>query len=99
MLRIVLRRRAEADLLSISEYSKAKWGDPQARRYIEDLRRQVEFAAEFPGVGSHATGLPAEYRKVRSGSHRVIYRCTESELIVVRVIHERVDVPDEGEDF
>jgi toxin ParE1/3/4 len=99
MREIVLRPAAVADFRRISEYTKARWGTAQARRYFEDLRRQSEFAAEFPGIGSEAMGLPEEYRKVRSGSHRVIYRYAETELIVVRIIHEREDVPDEGEDF
>lgn len=98
-LTIVLRPRAKADLLAISQYIKAEWGAVQAKRYIEDLRSQIEFAAEFPGIGSDATGLPHEYRKIRSGAHRVIYRCTEKNLIVVRIIHAREDVPDEVEDF
>ena len=98
-LGIILRPRAAADLLAISQYTKAQWGEPQAKRYIEDLRRQIEFAAEFPGIGSEAMGLPPEYRKLRSGSHRVIYRCTDTELVVVRVIHAREDVPDEIEDY
>ncbi len=99
MLEIVLRPRAEADILTIAQYTIAEHGEAPAKRYIEDLRRQIEFASRFPGVGSEAFGLPPEYRKVRSGSHRAIYRCTETELVVVRVIHDREDVPDEIEDF
>lgn len=99
MLKMVLRPRAEADLLTIAQYTKVQQGEAQAKRYIEDLRRQMEFAARFPGIGSDAFGLPPTYRKVRSGAHRALYRCTESELVVVRVLHEREDVPDEIEDF
>ncbi len=98
MLKVVLRPSAEADLLQISKYTKTEWGEAQAKRYVEALQRQIEFAAAFPGIGSGVIGLPVEYRKVRSGSHRAIYRCTETELIVVRVLHGREDVPDEIED-
>ena len=99
MLEIVLRPRAERDLEAIAEYTKTKWGEAQAKRYIDDLRRQIVFAAEYPGIGSEAFGLPAQYRKVRSGLHRAIYRCTNTQLIVVRVIHASEDVPEEIEDF
>ncbi len=99
MLEVILRPAAEADLLAITHYTKAEWGEAQAKRYVEDLRRQITFAAEFPGAGSDAVGLPREYRKVRSGMHRVIYRCTDTELIVVRVLHASQDVPDDVEDF
>jgi toxin ParE1/3/4 len=99
MREVVMRPRAEADIDSIVEYTKAEWGEPQAKRYLDDLRRQIDFAAEIPGIGSQVVGLPGEYRKIRSGAHRVIYRCLETELIVVRVIHEREDVPSEIEEF
>lgn len=85
--------------MHISQYTKAEWGEAQAKRYLADLRRQIEFAAEFPGIGSEAMGLPKEYRKARSGSHRAIYRCSETELVVVRIVHEREDVPDDWGDF
>lgn len=99
MHRIVLRPRAAADLLAIARYGKAEHGEAQAKHYIEDLRRQIELAREFPGIGSEIFGLPPSYRKVRSGVHRVIYRRTDTELIVVRVIHEREDVPDGIDDL
>lgn len=99
MLEIIFRPRAESDLLAITRYTKTEYGDAQAKRYIEDLRNHISFAAEFPGIGSEVRGLPSTYRKVRSGSHRAIYRYTERELIVVRIVHEREDVPDEIEDF
>lgn len=99
MLEVVLRPRAKADLLNIADYTKAEHGEKQAKQYIEDIRRQIESAAQFPGIGSDAFGLPQAYRKIRFGSHRVIYRYNETELIVVRILHQREDVPDEIEDF
>ncbi len=99
MLSIVYRPIAAAQLDAITDYTIEKWGSAQAKRYMGDLRREIEFAAEFPGIGSATHGLPPEYRKVRSGSHCVVYRVSETELIVVRIVHEREDVPDDIEDF
>ncbi len=99
MLEVVYRPRAAAEIDGIAEYTKAEWGERQAKRYLEELRHKIDFAAEFPGIGSEAMSLPNGYRKIRSGSHLVIYRCTDSHLIVTRVIHEREDVPDTIEDF
>lgn len=94
MLEVILRPIVELQLDRIADYTKAEWGETQAKRYLEDIRRQIVFASEFPGIGSTAFGLPAQYRKIRSGAHRVIYRCTGTHLIVVRIVHEREDVPD-----
>jgi toxin ParE1/3/4 len=99
MLEVVLRPRAEADLDGIAEYTKAEWGEAQAKRYILDIRRQIEATTQSPGMGSPVFGLPPAYRKIHSSHHRAIYRYTETQFIVVRIIHEREDVPAEIEDF
>jgi toxin ParE1/3/4 len=99
MLEVVLRPHAEADLEAIAEYTRAQWGEAQAKRYILEIRRQIEAATQYPAMGSAAFGLPAAYRKVRSGHYRATCRYTETEFIVVCIIDEREDVPDEIEDF
>jgi len=99
VLEVVYRPRAATEIHGIAEYTKAEWGERQAKRYLEEMRQKIDFAAEFPGIGSETMSLPSGYRKIRAGSHQVIYRCTDSHLIVVRVIHEREDVPDTIEDF
>lgn len=99
MLEIVYQPIALTEIDAIADYTKIEWGETQAKRYVEDLRKQVEVAAEFPRMGSATMGLPTEYRKLRSGSHRVIYRLTEKQLVFVRVLHEREDVPDDIENF
>lgn len=99
MLELVIRPRAERDLDAIADYSEAAHGQVVAKRYLQRLARELDFAREFPGAGSRATGLPDGYRKLRCGMHRIIYRYSDSELIVVRVLHQREDVPDEWDDL
>ena len=95
MLEIVYRPRALQQIDEIADRTIANWGNEQARAYLSDIRRQIEFAAEFPGIGSAVYGLPSNYRKVHAGSHRVVYRVDGPRLVVVRIIHEREDIPDE----
>ena len=92
MLEIVLRPKAEADVRYIADYTESEWGDRQAKRYIEALRAVINRAAMAPNLGSIVEGLPLGYRKMPSGSHRIIYRVDSDSLIVVRVLHERMDV-------
>lgn len=99
MLEVIFRPQAAQDLLLLTATTKAEWGERQARKYVDQIRQKIDFAAEFPGIGSAAYGLPFEYRKLSSGSHRIIYRVTKSQLIVVRIIHMREDVPDNIEDL
>ncbi len=71
----------------------------QADAYVRGIEAAITSACEHPSMGSSVLGLPDAYRKMRSGRHRVIYRATETTLIVVRIVHEREDVPDSLEDF
>lgn len=80
-------------------YTADRWGVDQADAYIRQIENDIGRAVKFPEMGSPATYLSAEYRKLKSGSHRVIYRHTDAELIVMRVLHERQDVPDEIKDL
>jgi toxin ParE1/3/4 len=99
MREVVFLPRANTDILAIAQYSKDQFGETRAKQYISEMRRQIELAAEFPGVGSNAVGLTSNYRKLRTGSHRAIYRYTDDLLIIVRILHEREDAPDDLEDF
>jgi plasmid stabilization system protein ParE len=66
---------------------------------VRQIERDIEHAATRAEIGSPVIGLPSAYRKVRSGPHRVIYRLVGAELVIIRILHERQDVPDEIEDF
>ncbi|WP_366146169.1 type II toxin-antitoxin system RelE/ParE family toxin [Erythrobacter sp.] len=92
-----MRPAARHDLAKIWTYTADTWGAFQADSYVREINDRVIKLLDFPAMGSRVEGLPEQYRKVRSGSHRVIYRTTEVELLVVRIIHEREDVPDDIE--
>lgn len=91
-MKIVIRPQARADIERVWRFSAKNWGRDHADDYVAQIAKQIEFAASLPGAGSEVYGLPPQYRKVRSGAHRMIYRCTDAELVVVRVVHEREDV-------
>ncbi len=91
-MKFVLRPAARVDLETIWLQTAEKWGVGQADAYVADINKRIVNTAEMPGLGSEVFGLPPDYRKVPSGAHRVIYRCTQTELVVVRIVHEREDV-------
>jgi toxin ParE1/3/4 len=80
-------------------YTADRWGVERADAYVRRIESKIARALRLPGSGSPVTGLPPAYRKLRAGSHRIIYRHAGDELVVVRVLHERQDVPDEIMDF
>jgi len=86
-----LTPRAETDLEEIWLYTFKTWSLEQADSYLGDI---VEV---FDGLASgRKNGRPVDVRdgyfKYPAGSHMVFYRLADDGLVVVRVLHKRMDV-------
>lgn len=99
MTRLVITPAARREMTDIWLYTADRWGIERADAYVGQIESKIARALKASGTGGPVAGLPPVYRKLKAGSHRVIYRHTGDELIVVRVLHQRQDVPDEIEDF
>ncbi len=86
-----LSPRAEADLEEIGLYTFKNRSAEQADSY----HNAIVAAFEELAAGSK-TGRPVDIRegyfKYPAGSHLVFYRLSEAGLVVVRVLHQRMDV-------
>ena len=78
--------------MGIAESSLENWGLTQASAYVSSLRSAFAFLADFPEAGINVGHIRPGYRKILSGSHFVFYRKTEDGVLIVRVLHERMDV-------
>ena len=99
MNRLIISPVARREITDIWLYTADRWSVEQADSYIRQIESVIARAQERPDIGSAVYGLPSAYRKMKAGSHRVVYRCTDETLIIVCILHEREDVPDEVEDF
>lgn len=88
-----LTRRADGDLDGIYEYTIANFGLRQARNYLNGLLRCFEYLGESPAAGSRAERLAPGLRRYPYRSHTVFYMPEDSGVLVVRVLHERMDAP------
>ncbi|WP_083900720.1 type II toxin-antitoxin system RelE/ParE family toxin [Azospirillum sp. B4] len=93
MAEYALSNKAENDLLRIARQSLAQWGRAQARRYIRGLHDQFMRLAEFPDLGRDASGIRSGCLRIESGSHVILYRKTTGGIRIVRVLHERMNLP------
>lgn len=87
--RIRHQRAAHHDLFDIWRYSRLTWGADQADHYLAEIDRAMQAIA----LGE-LVGVPHEYRyrKRRVGAHVVYYRENDREIVIVRVLHSRMDV-------
>ncbi|MCT1685234.1 type II toxin-antitoxin system RelE/ParE family toxin [Corynebacterium appendicis] len=85
-----LKEQAVEDLRGIWSYSETQWGPAQAERYLRTLERQFAWIADHPTSGKLVPGISG-YRQRAAGSHMIIYRLDGRGVIVVRVLHQKMD--------
>jgi toxin ParE1/3/4 len=94
MKELVYSPLAEADLGEIWDYTAHRWDADQADACVAMIANTALNLARGMTPGQSIDWLRAGYRRRLAGSHAIFYRETESTIIVVRVLHQRMDVPD-----
>ena len=80
---------ARGDMEAIWHYTADRWGIDQAERYI----RQVEHDLAAAAADSPLVRPLDAYLRIKSGHHVCIFRKQpDGQIVVVRVLHERMDV-------
>ncbi|OWV39202.1 type II toxin-antitoxin system RelE/ParE family toxin [Mameliella alba] len=85
-------RDALEDLLAIWLYTDERWGEEQADRYQDELHDACQRVADGEGFTSEVEGKP-EVRYHHCGRHFIFYVQSKSEVVVIAVLHERMDLP------
>ena len=91
-MKLVVSPRAQADIDDIWEYTVRRWGERQAETYIGLIKEGVDVIAENPAVGRPCDDVRPGYRRYPVGSHVLFYRVREEDVVVVRILHQRMDV-------
>jgi toxin ParE1/3/4 len=86
-----LSGEADADIENIAEVSLQQWGLVRAERYILELHDAFRRLADFPDLGRDASLVRFGYRKIEVAGHSVFYRRVEDSVLIVRVLHQRMD--------
>ena len=83
-------RRAEADLLSIGEYTLRKWGETQAARYLGELEDCCQMLARNPALGRLCEHVRPGLRRFEHGRHVLFYRQESRGILLSRILHQRM---------
>ncbi|MDP3378093.1 MAG: type II toxin-antitoxin system RelE/ParE family toxin [Brevundimonas sp.] len=89
----VLTPAAQADLEDIWRYSVQQWSFAQAERYILAIRDACDDLAAGVQNGQDAGDIRAGYRKLKVGSHVLFFRRSGNTIDIVRILHQRMDLP------
>lgn len=63
----------------------------QADRYLRLLQSAIDLIAANPKTGSPRDDLRPGYRSYRAGSHLIFYRLVAREILVIRILHQRME--------
>ncbi|WLQ15421.1 type II toxin-antitoxin system RelE/ParE family toxin [Hahella aquimaris] len=86
-----LRPKAEADLVSIYQFSLKEWGADKAEAYIREINEAFLTLVNNKTLGSDRSYVRPSLRAYYVGSHVVFYKPTVYGVAVIRVLHQSMD--------
>lgn len=86
-------RRANADLEDITDYTARTWGAQQAKKYIREIRSQIDGIASGDVIGQTLQVTRDGMFKCRVNRHLIIFEQTHDMIFIVRILHEVMDIP------
>lgn len=82
---------AREDMIKIWLYTHQTWGDEQADRYQEQLHDCCQKLADQKSLDRHASGVNGA-RVYRCQRHYLFFLRENDDVIVLAVLHERMDL-------
>jgi len=92
MLNLKLSPQAILDLEDIFEFTYSNWNLKQAEKYQDDFYEHFMMIIQNPEVGGKYEYKPGGYRKLNCNKHLIFYKIVESSCVIVRILHEQVDL-------
>lgn len=87
-----LTQKALDDLKDIARYTEKEWGREQRNIYLAMLDACFHGISADPEKGRSCGDIRKGYRKLAAGRHIIFYRAMPKKVVIVRVLHQRMDV-------
>ena len=91
MRRLEFTEIARADLKSIRRYSQRTWGLQRTTQYMAALRDAMKGLVAGTVVSRNRDDLRPGLQMATSGRYCVFFEADPSRILVVRVLHDRMD--------
>ena len=92
MTALRLTKKAVDDLRSIGRYTQKKWGHEQRNKYLKKLDDSFKIIAREPKIGVACDYIRKGYRRYHVGRHLIYYFQSDTNMEIVRILHDRMDV-------
>ncbi|HLK28905.1 MAG TPA: type II toxin-antitoxin system RelE/ParE family toxin [Puia sp.] len=88
----VISKKAISDLEDIWLYTADKWSIEQADRYYNLIFDEISFICKNPKTGKEMEHVRKSYRAAKVKSHLIFYKIENNTIMIVRILHERMDI-------
>lgn len=85
--------KAKKDIRAIGIYTQNQWGREQRRKYLSDLEWKFQFLAETSRFAGERKEFSPPVRIHHLERHWVVYVRDEHGILIVRVLHDAMNVP------
>jgi toxin ParE1/3/4 len=89
---LIVSPRAAHDLDALFDYTEERWGLDQAIAYTLGIRRNLQEICGGRRYGRKIPGLRKAYLSVAYQSHYLIYRETSHSIVLIRILHRRMNI-------
>lgn len=90
MHEIFKSQQAKNDLKEIYLYSCNKWGENKAVEYLMQIDAGLHELINNPNLGKSRDNVREGYRSIQINRHVIFYRVEQSEIYIVRVLHDQM---------
>ncbi len=94
MSRYRLLKASDTDLDDIWKYTYETWGIRQASKYLRQLKKRIEALSKNPDLGLRRNSISEGLYCYHEGRYLIMYRKEEKGIVIIRVLYDRMDVPE-----
>lgn len=84
---------ARSDMIGIGRYSEKSWGLNQRNAYLSQIDRCFHMLAENPSIGRSYGHIMPGCHAYPVNNHIIFYRMADHGIDILRILHERMDIP------
>ena len=88
-----LSNESETDIAYIYEYGIERFGIIQAQEYLIGMHNLFQSLTKNPNIGRDASEFSPSLIRFNYKSHMVFYLKNDSDISIVRVLHQSMDHP------
>ncbi len=92
MTSYIQTEKAVEDLTNIWDYTCDKWSENQAEIYYQLLVDSFVQISKSPNIGESYIEISSDVKGLRVGKHIVFYLTQENRTLIIRILHEQMDL-------